>query len=77
MRRNLDSRMETVMPVTDPRIRDELEHILDVYESDNVTAWDLQADNTYVRREPATGEEARPSQERFIAEAAKSAAVEL
>ncbi|MGD9265709.1 MAG: polyphosphate kinase 1 [Lysobacterales bacterium] len=74
MRRNLDSRMETVMPVTDPRITDELEHILEVYESDNVTAWDLQADNSYVRREPAAGEKARPSQARFIAEAEKSAA---
>jgi polyphosphate kinase len=72
MRRNLDSRMETVMPVLDLGIRKELEHMLDVYENDNATAWDLQADDTYLRRTPARGEKPRPSQERFIAEAERS-----
>lgn len=68
MRRNLDARMETIMPVLDKDIAAELEHLLDVYESDNATAWDLQPDNSYRRLQPAEGEEARPSQERFIRE---------
>jgi polyphosphate kinase len=71
MRRNLDSRMETIMPVLDEQIAAELEHMLDVYESDNVTAWDMQPDNSYRRRSPAEGENPRPSQTRFIQEAAR------
>jgi polyphosphate kinase len=66
MRRNLDRRMETIMSVTDPAIKDELEKILTVYEQDNITAWDMQPDNTYLRRSPAEGQEPRPSQETFI-----------
>jgi polyphosphate kinase len=72
MRRNLDSRMETIMPVRDEHIKQELEHFLDVYESDNVTAWDMLPDNSYQRLRPAEGEEPRPSQERFIREASAS-----
>jgi polyphosphate kinase len=71
MRRNLDARMETIMPVLDEQIAAELEHMLDVYESDNVTAWDMQPDNSYRRRSPAKGENPRPSQARFIQEGAR------
>ena len=53
MRRNLDARMEAIMPVLDKGIQAELEHMLDVYECDNVTAWDLQPDDSYVRRSTA------------------------
>lgn len=77
MRRNLDSRMETIMPVVDPAIKQQLEEILTVYEQDNTTAWDMQADNTYVRRSPAPGEETRPSQERFIRLASQEASKPL
>ena len=73
MRRNLDSRMEAIMPVFNEGIQAELEHILEVLESDNITAWEMQPDSRYLRREPAEGEEPRPSQERFIAEAKKVA----
>ena len=66
MRRNLDSRMETVMSVKDPVIKEELESILSVYENDNATAWDMQPDDSYVRRTPVENEEPRPSQEVFI-----------
>ena len=54
------------MPVLDPRIKEELEQILAVYENDNITAWDMQPDANYVRRVPAEGEELRPSQVIFI-----------
>ena len=66
MRRNLDARMETVMPVLDTKLQKELEKILRVYEDDNITAWDMLPDASYVRRAPAKGEEPRPSQEVFI-----------
>jgi polyphosphate kinase len=68
MRRNLDARMEAIMPVLDKSIQAELEHMLDVYEADNDTAWYMQPDNSYLRRTPAQGEESRAAQERFIRE---------
>ena len=72
MRRNFDNRMETVAPVTDPAIRAELEHILDVYESDNTSAWDMQSDGHYVRRRPVTGQPPREAQQLFIQLAAQA-----
>jgi polyphosphate kinase len=57
MGRNLDRRVETIVPVLDPVLRDALcSDVLDVLERDNCkTRW-LRADGTYVRREPADGE---------------------
>ena len=72
MRRNFDGRMETVAPVTDPAIRAELERILDVYESDNTSAWDMQPDGHYVRRRPASGQPPREAQQLFIQLAAQA-----
>ncbi|MGA8147584.1 MAG: polyphosphate kinase 1 [Gallionellaceae bacterium] len=66
MRRNLSDRMESIMPVSDPAICAELEHILSVYEQDNCTAWDMQPDNSYLRRRHAEMEECLAAQERFI-----------
>ena len=66
MKRNLSRRVETITPVVDPSIRDELTEILDVYESDNCSAWDCQLDGTYVRRRPAESEERKAAQEIFI-----------
>lgn len=74
MRRNLDNRMETVVPVTDPEVRAQLEHILDVYDADNHTSWDMQADGTYRRRQPADGDARRGAQETFLREAEALAA---
>jgi polyphosphate kinase len=66
MRRNLDRRMETIMPVGDPVIKQELEQTLQVYENDNCSAWDMQPDGNYVRRRPGKGEKQRAAQEAFI-----------
>ena len=44
MRRNLDKRMETINPVFDAGVKQELEEILNIYEADNCTAWDLYDD---------------------------------
>ncbi|MFH1566799.1 MAG: polyphosphate kinase 1, partial [Gemmatimonadota bacterium] len=74
MRRNLDSRMETIVPIADPLVQAQLEHILDVYDADNFSAWDMQPDGKYVRRRPAAGEERRGAQETFIREAEAEAA---
>jgi polyphosphate kinase len=66
MHRNFNNRMETVAPVTDPGIQAELERILDVYEGDNTSAWDMQPDGRYVRRRPASGQPPREAQRLFI-----------
>ena len=69
MRRNLDRRVETIAPVVDPALGAELEAILDVYENDNCTAWDLQPDGSWLRRRPKEGEPRRASQEVFAGRA--------
>jgi polyphosphate kinase len=52
--------------VLDPKVRTQLGEILDVYASDNCSAWDCLPDGTYVRRRPQQEEERRASQEVFI-----------
>jgi polyphosphate kinase len=66
MRRNLDRRMETIIPVSDPQLKQELEQTLCVYENDNCSAWDMQPDGSYIRRCPRKDEERRAAQEVFI-----------
>ncbi|MBV8200204.1 MAG: polyphosphate kinase 1 [Acidobacteria bacterium] len=63
MSRNLDYRVEAIAPVEEPRLQEELKAILDLQLADNVKAWDLRADGTYVKRRPAPGEPTRSSQE--------------
>ena len=66
MKRNLSNRVETIMPVLDAKVKRELEAVIEVYEQDNCSAWDCGSDGTYVRRQPAKGEEPRPAQEMLI-----------
>lgn len=75
-RRNLDNRMETVVPGLDEEIRRELVAILDVYDRDNVTTWDMQPDGAYVRCRPSGDEAPRASQNVFI-DAARQFAAEV
>jgi len=66
MTRNLSRRMEVVTPVTDPVITAELDRILDTYDEDNCSAWDMQPDGSYVQRRPAAGTAARDAQQAFV-----------
>lgn len=66
MRRNLSRRVETIAPVTSKEIKRQLHEILDMYEKDNNSAWDCDAEGIYHRRRPAEGEEQRSVQEMFI-----------
>jgi polyphosphate kinase len=57
MGRNLDRRVETIVPVLDPVLREYLwGGILDMLLRDNVNTRFLQSDGTYVRRVPEDGE---------------------
>jgi len=49
MKRNLESRVEVVVPVDDPQLRSELRAVLDVQLGDNTNTWTMQADGVYVR----------------------------
>ena len=49
MPRNLDRRVEAVVPVTDSRLRPRLQQILDVSLADDVLAWELGPDGSWRR----------------------------
>ncbi|MCB9593045.1 MAG: polyphosphate kinase 1 [Sandaracinaceae bacterium] len=75
MQRNLESRVETVVPVQEPAIQDELRFILDTQLADQRSAWEMRSDGTYVQ---GNGE-GQSSQEVFVvrAEAQLRAATRL
>ena len=66
MWRNLDNRVETIIPILSPAIKKQLAEILDVYDRDNCSVWDCRPDGQYLRRQPGSGEERRAAQEMFI-----------
>jgi polyphosphate kinase len=57
--RNLDRRVEAVVPIEDPILAGRLREMLDLCLSDNRQAWDLQADGQFIQRRPAEGEPER------------------
>jgi polyphosphate kinase len=73
MSRNLDFRVEAIAPVEEPRLQEELDAILDLQLADNVKAWDMQPDGSYVQRRPEKGEEPRSSQELLMQRSAERA----
>jgi polyphosphate kinase len=52
MKRNLESRVEVVIPVEDPALRGELRTVLDTLLSRDHGEWEMQPDGTYLRRAP-------------------------
>jgi polyphosphate kinase len=56
MPRNLDRRVEAVVPIEDPALQAELKTILDLCLQDNRQAWEMQPDGSYRQRKPAQGE---------------------
>ena len=59
MPRNLDHRIEVVVPVEEPRARDELNAALEALLADNAHAWVLDASGNWMRLEPGDGERNR------------------
>jgi polyphosphate kinase len=49
MPRNLDRRVEALVPVTTPVLQDRLQEILDVNLADDTLAWELLPDATWRR----------------------------
>jgi polyphosphate kinase len=54
MPRNLDRRIEAVVPIEDPAHRQILRDLLDLMWQDNRQAWDLAPDGRYTQRQPPT-----------------------
>lgn len=63
MSRNLDRRVEAVVPVEDPDSLKDLQEILGVMLADNRQAWDLQPDGQYIQRRPTDNNKEQSSQQ--------------
>jgi polyphosphate kinase len=61
MPRNLDNRLEVVVPVEDPACRKRLAASFALLLEDN-TSWVLQPDGTWIREVPGKDAESRPAQ---------------
>jgi polyphosphate kinase len=66
MMRNLESRVEVVTPVEDPKLRQELRLILDVQLSSRKQVWEMQSDGHYTERQEIADTESLNSQDTFI-----------
>lgn len=62
MPRNLDGRIEVLVPILDPAIRDRIKRSLDLQLRDNTQCWELAGDGRYTRLAPKRGEKAVNSQ---------------
>ena len=56
MPRNLERRVEVVVPIVDRALHHRLASLMRVYLSDNRQGWDLQSDGSYVQRTPQPDE---------------------
>ena len=59
MPRNLDRRVEAVVPIEAPSLQEELMELLQICLDDNRQAWEMQSDGTYRQRRPQAGEPER------------------
>ncbi len=60
--RNLDRRVEAIVPIEDPALALQLQELLELYLADNRHAWDLQSDGQYIQRRPINNEPERSAQ---------------
>lgn len=74
MPRNLDRRVELLVPVYEPSCRKKLMQTLETYFHDNVVCWELKADGTYVRRTPESGQPVFRAQQRLYERAKEETA---
>jgi polyphosphate kinase len=74
MPRNLDRRVETLVPIADPTLRAQLKEILDLLLADNAMAWRLHPGGTWSRIRPRTGEASCNAQDELLRRARPVAA---
>ena len=66
MSRNLESRVEILVPIENQKLRKELHALFETQLGDQRSVWDMQPDGTYVQRRPRRGSRGRPCQEILI-----------
>ncbi len=74
MRRNLENRVEILVPVEDPALREELRMFLDLQLADRRSAWEMRPDGSYIqlRPEPRAGDRPEEGAKRIAEEATSS-----
>ena len=72
MQRNLESRVEVVVPVERLKLQRELRQLLDIQLADKRSAWEMQPDGTYLQRKPAKGDEEKSCQQLLIESATRA-----
>ena len=72
MPRNLDKRVEIIIPVEDEEIKEKVRHVLDVYIADNEKAYYMQPNGTY-KKLNTKGQKLVNSQMQFCEEAIEAA----
>jgi len=75
MPRNLDRRVEVVVPVTDSNLRARIQDILDICIADDVLAWELHADGSWHRVPTAVGLNSHRRFQELALESARSDSV--
>ena len=70
MTRNLESRVEVLVPIEHGSLCRQLHAILEAQLSDQRGAWEMKSDGGYVQRLPDSGQSSLSSQEMFVAAAA-------
>ena len=73
MPRNLDRRIEVLVPVESARPRQELAGVLDSAFTDDTNAWELDADGTWTRTKPQDGAKPKTHQLRMMRRALQRA----
>lgn len=69
MERNMDRRVELLVPIEDPEAKSRVRHILEVYLKDNVKARHMNKDGKYALVLPQEGEKRLSAQDYFMEEA--------
>ncbi len=72
MPRNLDNRLELIVPIENERLRSRLSSVLDTLLADNANAWELDADGTWRRKRRGKGERARGTHDALMRVASRA-----
>lgn len=66
MQRNLESRVEVIVPVERLKLQRELRQFIDTQLADKRSAWEMASDGSYSQLKPAKGEEAKSCHQTLI-----------
>ena len=72
MPRNLDRRVEIIFPVEDELLKNRVKHILDIQLRDNLKAYEMTDEGTYVRIKASRGKKPVGAQDTFCMEAKRN-----